>query len=168
MKNIFVEGNHKFSYNIRHINDDEIALLDDFLYEAIFIPEGVEEPPREIINAPELQVYVQDFGKQKGDICFGAEVEEKIVGAVWVRIMDDYGHVEEGVPSFAISLYKEYRGFGIGTALMKHMLAELKARGYQKTSLAVQKANYAMKMYKNVGFEIVDENEEEYIMVCVL
>ncbi len=166
MKNIFVEGIQDFSYNIRHINNDEIALLDDFLYEAIFIPEGVDAPPREIINAPELQVYVQDFGKQEGDICFVAEVEEKIVGAVWVRIMDDYGHVEEGVPSFAISLYKEYRGFGIGTALMKQMLAELKARGYQKASLAVQKANYAVKMYQNVGFEIVGENEEEYIMVC--
>ncbi|MBQ3515619.1 MAG: GNAT family N-acetyltransferase [Lachnospiraceae bacterium] len=156
------------SYNIRHINNDETALLDDFLYEAIFIPEGVDAPPREIINAPELQVYVKDFGKQEGDICFVAEAEEKIVGAVWVRIMDDYGHIEEGVPSFAISLYKEYRGLGIGTALMKRMLEELKLRGYQKTSLAVQKANYAVKMYKNVGFEIVDENEEEYIMVCVL
>ena len=52
--------------------------------------------------------------------------------------------------------------------MMKQMLTELKIRGYQKTSLAVQKANYAVKMYKNVGFEIVDENEEEYIMVCVL
>ena len=29
------------------------------------------------------------------------ETEEKIVGAVWVRIMEDYGHVEDGVPSFA-------------------------------------------------------------------
>lgn len=48
------------------------------------------------------------------------------------------------------------------------MLNELKKRGYEKTSLAVQKANYAVKMYKNVGFEIVDENEEEYIMVCHL
>ena len=154
--------------HIREINSNEYKVLDDFLYEAIFIPEGVEAPPREIINAPELQVYVKDFGKQEGDICFVAEVEEKIVGAVWVRIMDDYGHIEEGVPSFAISLYKEYRGFGIGTALMKQMLTELKLRGYQKTSLAVQKANYAVKMYKNVGFEVVDENEEEYIMVCVL
>ncbi len=168
MKNIFVEGNQKFNYNIRHINNNEIALLDDFLYEAIFIPEGMDAPPRGIINAPELQVYVKSFGEQDGDICLVAEVEEKIVGAVWVRIMDDYGHVEEGVPSFAISLYKEYRGFGIGTALMKQMLAELKVRGYKKTSLAVQKANYAVKMYINVGFEIVDENEEEYIMVCVL
>lgn len=168
MKNIFVEGIQDFSYNIRHINNDEIALLDDFLYEAIFVPEGIDAPPREIINAPELQVYVKDFGKQQGDICLVAEVEEKIVGAVWVRIMDDYGHVEDGVPSFAISLYNEYRGHGIGTAMMKQMLTELKERGYQKASLAVQKANYAVKMYKNVGFEIVDENEEEYIMVCVL
>ena len=50
---------------------------------------------------------MQDFGKQEGDICFVAEVDKKIVGAVWVRNMDDYGHVEDGVPSFAISLYKE-------------------------------------------------------------
>lgn len=64
-------------------------------------------------------------------------------------------------------LYKEYRRYGIGTALMNQMLTELKERGYEKTSLAVQKANYAVKMYQNVGFEIVDENEEEYIMVCV-
>ena len=25
--------------------------------------------------------------------------------------------------------------------------------------------NYAARMYRKVGFEIVDENEEEYIMV---
>ncbi len=85
-----------------------------------------------------------------------------------IREMNDYGHIEEGVPSFAISLYKEHRGYGAGTALMKRMLSELKNRGYKKASLAVQKANYAVKMYKNVGFEIVDQNEEEYIMVCEL
>jgi ribosomal protein S18 acetylase RimI-like enzyme len=111
---------------------------------------------------------VQEFGTRETDICFAAEVEGKIVGAVWVRIVDDYGHIEDGVPSFAISLYKDYRGLGIGTAMMKQMLQELKTRGYEKASLAVQKANYAVKMYKNVGFEIIDENDEEYIMVCVL
>lgn len=152
-------------YNIRLMNYNETALLDDFLYEAIFIPEGVQAPPRDIIYQPELQVYVADFGAHEDDICFLAEVGEKVVGAVWVRVMDDYGHVEEGVPSFAISLYKEYRGCGIGTALMKRMLQELRERGYKKASLAVQKANYAVKMYRDVGFEIVDENEEEYIMV---
>lgn len=154
--------------NIRKIYSNEHKLLDDFLYEAIFIPEGVEAPPRDIINSPELQVYVENFGTREGDICFVAEVEEKIVGAAWVRIMNDYGHIEDGVPSFAISLYKDYRGRGIGTALMKQMLSELKKRGYHKTSLAVQKANYAVKMYQNVGFIIIDENEEEFIMVYEL
>lgn len=169
----------KISYTIRKITSDEYEVLDDFLYEAIFIPEGVEAPPKEIINAPELQVYVEKFGSRECDICFVAEMEPQaeergkklfrnIIGAVWVRIMDDYGHIEDGVPSFAISLYEEYRGLGIGTALMKQMLVELMDRGYRKTSLAVQKANYAVKMYLNVGFQIIDENEEEYIMVCEL
>ncbi len=155
-------------YIIRKIENNEIYLLDVFLYEAIFIPDGVKAPPREIINQPDLQVYVEDFGKRDDDICFVAQVGEKIVGAVWVRDMNDYGHIAQGIPSFAISLYKEYRNFGIGTALMERMLKELRARGYEKASLAVQKANYAVKMYKKVGFEIFDENDEEYIMVCKL
>lgn len=153
------------SYTIRPITSQEYSLLDHFLYEAIFIPEGVEAPPKDIIKAPELQVYVESFGERDGDICLVAEVSGRVAGAVWVRIMDDYGHVEDGVPSFAISLYKEYRGHGIGTELMKKMLVELRTRGYKKASLAVQKENYAVRMYKKVGFEIIDENDEEYIMM---
>ena len=156
------------NYTIRKIRENEYNLLDDFIYEAIFIPEGVTPPPKSIINQPDLQVYIKDFGREKDDICFVAEVENKVVGAVWVRDMEDYGHIADGVPSFAISLYKEYRNYGIGTEMMKTMLNELKNRGYEKVSLAVQKANYAVKMYKKVGFYVVDENYEEYIMVCDL
>ena len=156
------------NYNIRKIREDEYKLLNDFIYEAIFVPEGVEPPPKSIINQPDLQVYISNFGKEKDDICFVAEADGKVVGAVWVRDMNDYGHIAEGVPSFAISLYKEYRNFGIGTRLMETMLSELKNRGYERTSLAVQKANYAVRMYKKVGFEIINENDEEYIMVCEL
>ena len=69
--------------------------------------------------------------------------------------MDDYGHVDDETPSFAISLLKEYRGNGIGTELMKRMLEELKTCQYKKTSLAVQKQNYAVRMYKNFGFSLL-------------
>lgn len=82
--------------------------------------------------------------------------------------MNDYGHIDNDTPSFAISLSKEYRGLGIGTSLMKEMLRILKDKGYKQASLAVQKANYAVKLYKKTGFEVVDENEEEYIMRCRL
>lgn len=156
------------NYKIREISKEEYSLLEDFLYEAIFLPEGMAAPPKSIIRQPQLQVYIKDFGKKKDDIGLVAEAGSRAVGAVWGRIMKDYGHINDTTPSLAISLYKEYRGLGIGTALLKAMLGILRQRGYQQTSLAVQKANYAVEMYRKAGFEIVDENEEEYIMVCRL
>ncbi len=155
-------------YKIREIRESEYPLLGDFLYEAVFIPDGVQPPDKSIINLPELQVYIENFGQKKDDACLVAEADSKIVGAVWVRVMNDYGHVDEKTPSLAISLYKEYRGHGIGTAMMKAMLFKLKESGYEQVSLSVQKANYAVRMYKALGFEIVDENDEEYIMVKCL
>lgn len=156
------------NYLIRELKRDEIKVLDTFLYEAIFIPEGVSAPPKDIINQPELKVYIEDFGENKGDLCLVAQVKDVIVGAVWVRIMNDYGHIDKETPSFAISLLKEYRNCGIGTELMKQMLMKLKSEGYKQASLAVQKMNYAVRMYRKVGFEVVDENDEEYIMICKL
>ena len=153
---------------LRTLRKEEIELLKDFLYEAIFIPEGVEPPDRSIIEQPELSIYYDDFGSGNADNCIVAEDNGKVIGAVWTRIMNDYGHVDNDTPSFAISLYKEYRGQGIGTELMRKMISLLKEQGYKKASLAVQKANYAVKMYKKVGFKIIDENSEEYIMVCDL
>ncbi|GHT75982.1 hypothetical protein AGMMS50262_12950 [Bacteroidia bacterium] len=38
-------------------------------------------------------------------------------------------------------------------------------RGYKQISLSVDKANYAVKMYQKFGFEIVKENEKDYIML---
>lgn len=155
-------------YKIRTISEGEESLLQDFLYQAVFVPEGVPAPPKSIINQPELQIYITGFGTKKDDIGLVAEVNKKAVGAVWVRIMSDYGHIDNATPSIAVSLYKDYRGYGIGTALMKEMLRILKDRGYKQVSLSVQKANYAVNMYQKTGFEIVDEKGEEYIMLCCL
>ena len=153
---------------IRKLCTEEAGLLKDFLYEAIFIPEGVEPPPRDIVERPELRVYYEYFGRGAADHCLVAEADGHVVGAVWTRIMKDYGHVDDETPSFAISLIPEYRGKGIGTRLMLNMLKLLKEQGFKQASLAVQKENYAVQMYKNVGFEIADENDEEFIMLCTL
>lgn len=129
---------------------------------------GGSAPRRSIINQPELQQYVIDFGKKKDDIGLIAEIDHKPIGAVWVRIMNDYGHIDDDTPSLAISLLKDYRGLGIGTALMETMLLILKERGYRQVSLSVQKANYAVNLYQKIGFLTMHENEEDYIMLCHL
>lgn len=152
-------------YSIRKLFPSESPLLDEFLYQAIFVPEGQQPPPRDILQKPELQVYIKGFGAEPDDHALIAEVDGQAVGAVWARVMDDYGHVDNDTPSLAISLLPASRGQGIGTALMKAMLALLWERGYRQVSLAVQKANYAVKLYESVGFVTVDQNPEEYIMI---
>ena len=116
----------------RELQPNEYGLLKDFLYEAIFIPEGVTPPDRSIIEQPELSLYYEDFGSGQADYCIVADDNGRVVGAVWTRIMNDYGHVDDETPSFAISLYKEYRGKGIGTELMRRMLNLLKSCGLKK------------------------------------
>lgn len=155
-------------YKIRKMTPAEYPLLENFLYEAIFQRDETNLAPRDIIKKPELQVYIENFGQKKDDFCFCAEADGSVVGAVWVRNIKGYGSIDETTPEFAISLYKQYRGKGIGTAMMEEMLKVLRGKGYSQASLAVQKDNYALKMYLNAGFQIADENEEEYIMVCRL
>lgn len=156
-------------YIIREMRKNEIPLLEDFLYEAIFIPDWyTEEVPRSIIyDDPMIYDAIKDFGTRPDDYCLVAEVEGKVIGAVWVAIANEYGHIDKETPSFSISLYKEYRSQGIGTALMTKMLEHLKDKGYKKASLGVNKENYAVKMYEKVGLEIVGNgaNETEWLMM---
>ena len=125
-------------------------------------------PDKSIIEKPELSLYYQDFGSGKADNCIVAEKDNKVIGAIWSRIMNDYGHIDDDILSLAISLLKQYRGQGIGTNLMKRVLKLLKNQRYKKASLAVQKENYAVIIYRKLGFKISDENDQEYIMVCEL
>lgn len=155
-------------FKIREMRKEEYPLLNEFLYNAIFIPDGVELPDKSIIEKPELSVYTKDFGEYADDKALVAEADGKVVGAVWTRIMDDYGHVDDTTPSLAISLFKEYRNMGIGTVMMNEIKVFLTKCGYKHISLSVQKANYALRMYLKTGFYAVGENEEEYIMLCDL
>lgn len=154
-------------YTIRKMKELEYPLLNDFLYEAIFIPDGITPPPRNIIASPELQIYVEGFGALRDDFALVAEIKGKIVGTVWVRIMDDYGHIDDTMPSLAISLYKECRGQGIGTDLMKAMLSLLKTHGYEGVSLSVQRANYAAEMYQKLGFEVVKKTKKSGLWYAI-
>ncbi len=156
------------NYAIREMKKSEYRLLREFLYEAIYVPAGEKAPPREVLNLPELQVYYVDFGNSRHDNALVSEEDDRIIGAVWTRIMHDYGHVDDSTPSLSISLYKEYRNRGIGRMMLNEMLARLRISGYEKVSLSVEKTNYAANLYLDMGFKIVGENQEDYIMIYEL
>jgi len=152
----------------RELRPDETDLLQDFLYEAIFVPEGQTPLPREIILRPELALYYEGFGSGPADTCIAAEADGCVIGAAWARIMEDYGHVDDSTPSIAIAVLGEYRGRGTGTQLLAELLRHLRRKGYSQASLSVQKANAAVRLYERSGFRTVREDDAEKIMICPL
>jgi len=153
---------------IRPLKPEEILLLEEFLYQAIFIPQGLEPLPRSILKEPDLEMYIKDFSQQPDDWALAAEMDGLLVGAVWVRIMKDYGYYDDRTPSLSISFLPEFRGQGLGQQLMTAMLDLLKAKGYPSVSLSVSKDNPAVGFYQRLGFVTVEEREDDYLMLCRL
>ena len=82
---------------IRQIRREEYPVLEDFLYNAIFLPPDTEPVPREIIFEPEIYMYVENFGG-KDDCGVVAEQDGQIIGAAWTRIIPAYGHIDNETP----------------------------------------------------------------------
>lgn len=150
---------------IREIKSNEIPLLTDFLYEAIFQPDNKPKIPRTVLQNPMIWAYVDRFGTRPGDFCLVALVDGVIVGAAWSRNGCSYGKVDDNTPELAISLYPEYRNKGIGSRLLASLLETLIEKGFGKVSLSVDKTNYAVKMYRKSGFATIEEREHDYLMV---
>ena len=157
---------------IRQIKKEEYPVLENFLYNAIFLPPDAKPVPREIIFEPEIFVYVKDFGS-KDDCGVVAEQDGKIIGAAWTRIIPAYGNIDNETPELAISVLPNYRGKGIGNEMMQSLFDLLRERGYKRTSLSVQKDNPAVRFYVRLGYEITGErldhaNHEDFLMVKYL
>ena len=85
-------------YKIRQMYPNEYPYLKEFLYEAIFQKDMGNLLPKEIINKPDLKIYIEDFG-QKHDHCLCAEASGEIFGAVWTRIIPGYGNIDDKTPN---------------------------------------------------------------------
>ena len=154
--------------DIRELKNDEISHLDNFLYDAIFIPEGQKKPDKEIIKLPELSGYIKDFGKDT-DHCLVAELNGELIGAIWIRIFSEdekgFGFIDSKTPELSMSVVENYRKKGIGTKMLKALLNKFTLLEYDQASLSVDKQNFAMRLYQNFGFETVNSDEKSATLI---
>ena len=66
-------------YTIREIQKQEYPLLDHFLYEAIFVPEDIDPPPKTIIATPESTWVQSSFS-----FCSKSQLCGKAVSKDWL------------------------------------------------------------------------------------
>jgi GNAT superfamily N-acetyltransferase len=149
---------------IRALTLEDAPFLREALYHAIFVPPDTEPPARSIIDLPELAVYIEDFGTRTGDVGVLALDGATPVGAAWARLMRGFGFIDGATPELSIALLPNYRGSGIGTGLLKALLAALTPTA-SRVSLSVQMSNPAFRLYQRLGFQMVDRDGDSAIMV---
>ncbi len=141
---------------IREMTPSETPFLEEMLFQAIFTPEGKTPPEKSLIFEPFLYHYIDDFGKKK-DIALVAEMDNKLIGAIWLRLFTEakkgYGFVDTHTPELSMAVDFPHRNSGIGAILLKEMLEKSKKKGYKQVSLSVDKRNFAYQLYLKFGFE---------------
>jgi len=139
----------------------------EMLYQALYLPPGQPPYPREILQQPEIACYVQGWG-QPHDRGFAALMEGAPVGAAWLRLLTaerpGYGYVDDDTPELSIAVLSEFRGMGIGSQLLTHLLEQAQAL-YPAVCLSVSPGNPALRLYQQIGFTIVDETLSSIKMI---
>jgi len=154
---------------IRKAENHDYPFLREMLYEAIYVHEGEEKPPFSVLDTPELKRYTQGW-KKGTDAGYIAEIGGRPAGAAWVRLFKNvqtggYGFVDSQTPELCLAVKKQYRGAGVGTAMLQSLLEELKELGFRKMSLSVDRENQAVSLYKRFGFTIIEERKIDFLMV---
>ena len=105
-----------------------------------------------------------------------AIIDGKVVG--WCDISSIHRQVAEHVGSMGVGVLEEYRGQGIGEALVRAALQKAKTKGLTRVELTVRENNTrAIELYKKLGFVTeglhkngirIDGKYENYLSMALL
>ncbi len=97
---------------------------------------------------------------------------DRPIGAAWLRLFTatepGYGFVSHDVPEMSLAVVPQWRGKGVGRALLAEIVALAKRSGYARLSLSVERANYAHRLYTDEGFTVVESGPHSDTMVKAL
>lgn len=159
------------SYSLRPLGAEDQWFLWRMLYHAIFVPPGANAPPFEVVYSPALARYGEAWGRPD-DLGFVAvdSQSQEAVGAAWLRVLTGeqrgYGFVDADTPELSIALLPDYRGQGIGTALLTALLDAADQR-FSAVSLSVSHENPAQRLYARFSFTVVGDDGEALTMIRV-
>ena len=140
--------NGLFEKKIIHINNMKIRKMQISDYKSVYdlwMPcKGMG-----LNDVDDSENGINRFLKRNPDTCFVAEVDDKIVGAILTGNDGRHGYI------YHTSVHPSYQKQGIGSALVKNSLEELKKAGISKVALVVFKNNLAGNTFwEKQGFTV--------------
>ena len=155
--------------NIRAANENDLAFLQQMLFEAFFWRPDQDRPDyQEFHQAPAFRVVLSEWGRP-GDRAVIAEEGETPVGAAWYRFWTEedhsYGFVDAKTPELGIGVPADYRSKGVGRALLRALIEAARDEEVGALSLSVEPENFARRLYESEGFVKVGGSGTSWTMV---
>lgn len=112
---------------------------------------------------PAFASYTAGWGRA-GDGGLVAVEQDEPIGILWWRLFSDgepgYGFVDAETPELGIAVVPEWRGRGVGRALLRGAIAE-----HPRLSLNVEDGNPAEALYRSEGFVPVGRSGDGTVML---
>ena len=148
-------------YVIRPLQIEDEPLLWEILFQGLS-GIGDTEPPRDLVHRPEFSRYVEGWGRA-GDTGFVArdKKDDSLVGAVWLR-KSAVPNGPKAPPELAFAVKPGYRGRGIGSALLTHLV---RANPEESTiSVSFVAGKPVLRLYERFGFKVAEAKPDSIIM----
>lgn len=150
------------------IGPGDLALLEEMLYQALFVPEEEAPYDRSVLELPEIARYAAGWGRP-GDFGLAARTGTETAGAAWFRLFPGdakgFGYLDNRTPELSLAVRPDLRGLGLGSSLLQRLIAAARERGFERLSLSVDGRNPARRLYERLGFETVEETSGSLTMV---
>jgi GNAT superfamily N-acetyltransferase len=153
------------SWSIRGAKGEDREFLADMLVLAAnWSAEWKPRNRRRVLADRRTGHYIAGWPRA-GDVGVVAEAAAGPVGAAWVRFFaaDDpgYGFVAADIPELTIGVAAEWRGRGVGRALLQGVGAAAAEAGIGRISLSVERKNFARGLYLSEGYAVVDASDPQ-------
>lgn len=135
-----------------------------FLWQMLFYAShSHDEPgikPEDIRNNPDLVGYIEGW-RLAGMPGVISELDEELCGAAWLRVLTDADRanpvfVDAETPELAVAVVPGLEGRGIGTAMIRDVLAAAKGM-FPAVVLSSRAENPAVRLYQRLGFRVANE-----------
>ncbi len=143
---------------IRPLRAEDQRRLWHWLHVSLWDPPPAPMRPKQILDAPHVRVYAQDWGRRSGDVGVTGEIDQAAfpIGACWMRLITGgagLAYIDDETPQLGIAIEPSYQRMGHGRRLMIGALSAARAHGYRQVALTVHPQNPAVRMYEECGFE---------------
>jgi GNAT superfamily N-acetyltransferase len=150
---------------VRRATAEDGSFLADMLVEAAnWSAQWKRKSRRRVLSAPPTAHYVAGWPLDR-DLGVIAEADGAAVGAAWLRFLPaadpGYGFVAPDVPELTIGVAADWRGRGVGRALLRALAGQAHSAGVRQISLSVERKNFAQKLYLSEGYQVVDSSDPQ-------